>query len=147
VTSQTPARRVADALLATHIRYQGFQGNIRATTAPVSLDPQALNSLMALPGSPRGGEGSGVIVSDRRGRAVCNASTTTPSASSPTARWQERPAGGNDLLFVAVRSRQGATRPSNWPTSRTRSPGSATATRPIQPSASASTTLCGAFYN
>ena len=39
----------ADALVATHIRYQGLQGNIRATTAPVSLDPQALNSLMALP--------------------------------------------------------------------------------------------------
>ena len=37
VTRQTPgAPDVVDALLATHIRYQGFQGNIRATTAPVS---------------------------------------------------------------------------------------------------------------
>ena len=38
----------ADAFIATHIRYQGLQGNIRATTAPISLDPQALNSLLAL---------------------------------------------------------------------------------------------------
>ena len=38
-----------DGLLASHIRYQGFQGNIRATTAPVSFDPQALTALMQLP--------------------------------------------------------------------------------------------------
>ena len=38
-----------DALLTSHIRYQGLQGNIRATTRPVSLDPQALNLLLELP--------------------------------------------------------------------------------------------------
>ena len=63
VTRQTPgAAETSDALLATHIRYQGFQGNIRATTAPVSLDPQALNSLMALPEFAPWRQGGGVIV-------------------------------------------------------------------------------------
>jgi beta-N-acetylhexosaminidase len=40
------ASETADGLLSTHIRYQGFQGNIRATTNPVSLDAQALATLM-----------------------------------------------------------------------------------------------------
>ena len=41
---------IADGFLVSHIRYQGLQGNIRASTKPVSLDPQALSQqLMALP--------------------------------------------------------------------------------------------------
>ena len=39
----------ADGLLVSHIRYQGFQGNIRATTKPVSFDQQALTQILALP--------------------------------------------------------------------------------------------------
>ena len=38
-----------DGLLVSHIRYQGFQGNIRATTRPISFDPQALSQILALP--------------------------------------------------------------------------------------------------
>ncbi len=37
-----------DGLLAAHIRYQGFQENIRATTRPISLDPEAFKLLMNL---------------------------------------------------------------------------------------------------
>ena len=53
----------ADAFIATHIRYQGLQGNIRATTAPISLDPQALNSLLALPELAPWRQEGGVVVS------------------------------------------------------------------------------------
>ena len=61
----------ADGLLTAHIRYQGFQGNIRATTAPVSFDPQALTSLMSLPEFQIWRQQGGVIVSDKLGvRAV-----------------------------------------------------------------------------
>lgn len=38
----------ADGLLAAHIRYQGFQENIRTTTRPISLDPEAFKLLMNL---------------------------------------------------------------------------------------------------
>ncbi|HNN12508.1 MAG TPA: glycoside hydrolase family 3 N-terminal domain-containing protein [Anaerolineales bacterium] len=38
----TPEAAV-DGLLVSHIRYQGFQGNIRAATRPISFDPQALS--------------------------------------------------------------------------------------------------------
>ncbi len=47
-----PAARswaITDGLLVSHIRYQGFQGNIRATTRPVSFDAQALSSILSLP--------------------------------------------------------------------------------------------------
>lgn len=40
VTGQAPGQpTVVDGLMSAHVRYQGFQGNIRATTAPVSFDP------------------------------------------------------------------------------------------------------------
>ena len=38
----TSPESTTDGLLLSHIRYQGFQGNIRATTKPVSFDAQAL---------------------------------------------------------------------------------------------------------
>ncbi|MCX8061242.1 MAG: hypothetical protein N3D16_01540 [Anaerolineales bacterium] len=38
----------ADGLLAAHIRYQGFQENIRTATRPISLDPEAFKTLMNL---------------------------------------------------------------------------------------------------
>ncbi len=43
------AESTADGLLVSHIRYQGFQGNIRSTTRPVSFDPQALSQILSLP--------------------------------------------------------------------------------------------------
>ncbi|MAT96508.1 MAG: hypothetical protein CL608_05140 [Anaerolineaceae bacterium] len=62
---------VADGLLTTHIRYQGFQGNIRATTNPVSLDPLALSALMAQEELGSWRNEGGLIVSDALGvRAV-----------------------------------------------------------------------------
>jgi beta-N-acetylhexosaminidase len=72
VTGQAEAAdEVVDGLLSTHIRYQGFQGNIRATTAPVSFDPQALNSLMQLAEFSQWRQDGGLLVSDSLGaRAV-----------------------------------------------------------------------------
>ncbi len=50
VTSTQPGENpaTADGLLVGHIRYQGFHGNIRATTRPISLDSQAFTALMEL---------------------------------------------------------------------------------------------------
>ncbi|MFP3854326.1 MAG: glycoside hydrolase family 3 N-terminal domain-containing protein, partial [Anaerolineales bacterium] len=50
VTSEAPgaSSEVTDGLLISHIRYQGFQGNIRETTRPISLDPDAYSQLMEL---------------------------------------------------------------------------------------------------
>jgi beta-N-acetylhexosaminidase len=62
---------VTDALLRAHIRYQGFQDNIRATTRPVSLDPQAFEEIMGLEPLAAWRAGGGVTISDSLGsRAI-----------------------------------------------------------------------------
>ena len=66
-----PSDGVADGLLAAHIRFQGFQGQIRQVTPPVSFDAQAFGQLLALPELAAWRAGGGVTVSDSLGaRAV-----------------------------------------------------------------------------
>lgn len=57
----------ADALLNSHIRYQGLQGNIRSTTRPISLDPQAFELLMGLESLGTWRDEGGLIISDNLG--------------------------------------------------------------------------------
>ncbi len=96
------APATAEALLTTHIRYQGFQGNIRATTAPISLDPQALNSLMALPEFATWRQSGGVVVSDALGtRSVQRFYDDTESDFPHRQVAKDALLAGNDLLYVA----------------------------------------------
>lgn len=94
--------QVMDALLATHIRYQGFQGNIRATTAPVSLDPQALNTLMALPEFAPWRAAGGLVVSDALGvRSIERLYDDTETEFPHRQVAKDALLAGNDLLYVA----------------------------------------------
>ncbi|NTU55158.1 MAG: hypothetical protein HGA79_02800, partial [Anaerolineales bacterium] len=70
VTNSTDAGAVADGLLVSHIRYQGFQGNIRATTRPVSFDASALSTILTLPQFSTWRGNGGLIVSDDLGSAA-----------------------------------------------------------------------------
>jgi beta-N-acetylhexosaminidase len=73
VTETAPGAHpsTADGLLVSHIRFQGFQGNIRATTRPVSLDPQAFAQLMNVEPLDNWRSEGGVTVSDSLGsRAI-----------------------------------------------------------------------------
>lgn len=54
------------ALMTSHIRYRGFQGNIRQLTPPISLAPQ-LQDLMALPEFQNWRAAGGVLMSDALG--------------------------------------------------------------------------------
>jgi beta-N-acetylhexosaminidase len=66
----TPAS-TTDGLLLSHIRYQGFQGSIRATTKPVSFDAQALASILSLKEFDSWRQNGGIVISDNLGtRAV-----------------------------------------------------------------------------
>ncbi len=90
-----------DALLVSHIRYQGFQGNIRATTRPVSFDPQAFSQLMALPAFDSWRQAGGVMISDNLGsRAVRR--FYDPSGQTFNGPLVARDAflAGNDLLYL-----------------------------------------------
>ena len=91
----------ADGLLVSHIRYQGFQGNIRSTTRPVSFDPQALSQILSLPAFATWRAAGGLMVSDDLGSQTVRSFYDT-SGQSFIARLVARDAflAGNDLLFM-----------------------------------------------
>jgi beta-N-acetylhexosaminidase len=91
----------ADGLLVSHIRYQGFQGNIRATTRPISFDQQALGQIMALPDLAGWRQSGGLIVSDNLGTQAVRR-FYDPDYKNFSARLVARDAflAGNDLLYM-----------------------------------------------
>ncbi|MCA9973170.1 MAG: hypothetical protein KC425_23285 [Anaerolineales bacterium] len=96
-----PAEQV-DGLLTTHIRYQGFQGNIRATTVPVSFDPQALTTLMELNQFAGWRQAGGVIVSDALGvRSVEQFYDDTGQEFPHRRVAKDAFLAGNDILYLA----------------------------------------------
>jgi len=92
---------VSDGLLVSHIRYQGFQGNIRATTKPVSLDPAALNQLLALEELGVWRENGGLMVADNLGSTAMRKFYDPTETSFES--WQVARSAflaGNDLLIL-----------------------------------------------
>ena len=102
VTGNAPdASMAAEGLLVSHIRYQGFQGNIRATTRPISFDQQALSQVLALPALAGWRQSGGLVVSDNLGTQAVR-HFYDPDLKSFQARLVARDAflAGNDLLYM-----------------------------------------------
>jgi beta-N-acetylhexosaminidase len=102
VSGEAPsAAETADGMLAAHIRFLGFQGQIRENTAPVSLDPQALGQLLALPTIAAWRANGGVTVSDSLGARAIKA-FYDPNLTQFNNRLVARTAlmAGNDLLLL-----------------------------------------------
>jgi beta-N-acetylhexosaminidase len=90
-----------DGLLVSHIRYQGFQGNIRATTRPISFDPQALSQILALPQFSTWQSAGGLIVSEDLGtRAVSEFYATGGGQFSARIAARDAFLAGNDMLYL-----------------------------------------------
>lgn len=91
----------ADALMVSHIRYQGFQGNIRATTKPISFDSSALQQIMSLSQFAAWRENGGVIISDNLGSGAVRR-FFDPNNEKFDATQIARNAflAGNDMLYV-----------------------------------------------
>jgi len=85
-----------DGLLTSHIRYQGFQGNIRETTRPVSLDPNAVEELMRLPALANWKQNGGIMVSANLGSRALRRDQIEPSRHVARDAFQ----AGNDLLYL-----------------------------------------------
>jgi beta-N-acetylhexosaminidase len=101
VQSDPGSSEVADGLLAAHIRYQGFQGNIRATTRPVSLDQQAFSQLMSLEPLATWRRDGGVVMSDSLGsRAIRRFKDPTEQSFQAHLVARDAFLAGNDLLFL-----------------------------------------------
>jgi beta-N-acetylhexosaminidase len=90
-----------DGLLVSHIRYQGFQGNIRAATRPVSFDQAALDQIMGLEPLAQWRSSGGVIVSDNLGsQAVRRFYSLSDQAFDARLVARNAFVAGNDLLYV-----------------------------------------------
>lgn len=102
VTGNSPdPASTTDGLLMSHIRYQGFQGNIRATTRPVSFDQSAQEQLMSLPPFASWRDEGGIIVSDNLGsNAVRRFFNPTGEGFDPRQISRNAFISGNDLLLL-----------------------------------------------
>lgn len=102
VTNSSDLASIVDGLLVSHIRYQGFQGNIRATTRPVSFDASALPAILALPEFTNWRTNGGLIVSDSLGSNAVRGFYSQQSTGSFSPRLVARDAfnAGNDLLYL-----------------------------------------------
>ncbi len=90
-----------DGLLVSHIRYQGFQGNIRATTRPISFDQTALDQILSLPSLASWRQGGGILISDNLGSPGIR-KFFDPTGTGFDARQIARHAflAGNDQLYL-----------------------------------------------
>lgn len=97
----TSGSSIADGLLISHIRYQGFQGNIRATTKPVSFDQTAIELLMSINPFTSWRQNGGILVSDDLGSPAVR-KFFNPAGQAFDARQIARNAflAGNDLLYM-----------------------------------------------
>ncbi len=103
VTGNAPSPdTTADGLLVSHIRYQGFQGNIRATTRPISFDSQALSLILGLPQFTSWRASGGLMVSDDLGTKAVKDFYSAGGQQPFFARVVARDAflAGNDLLYM-----------------------------------------------
>lgn len=90
-----------DAVMVSHIRYQGFQGNIRATTKPISFDSSALQAIMALETIETWRIDGGLVISDNLGSGAVRRFFDPNNENFEG--WQvARNAflAGNDMLYV-----------------------------------------------
>jgi len=100
VTSPTETNEITDGLLVSHICYQ-IQGNIRATTRPVSLDEPALSAVISLPEFETWRGNGGLIVSDALGsQAVRNFYSQSGENFLPRTVARDAFLAGNDLLYL-----------------------------------------------
>ncbi len=103
VTGQAASpEETTDGLLLSHIRYQGFQGNIRdITTRPISFDQAALADILKLDPFVPWRENGGMLVSDDLGSPVLR-KFFDPTGSNFDARQVARNSllAGNDLLYA-----------------------------------------------
>ncbi|MCS7283411.1 MAG: glycoside hydrolase family 3 N-terminal domain-containing protein [Anaerolineae bacterium] len=91
-----------DGLLVVPIRYRGFQGNIYASTKPITFDPQALQQLLALPEVAPWRESGGLMVADELGVRAIRRFYDPSEQKFPHLRVAlEAFLAGNDLLILS----------------------------------------------
>ena len=92
---------MADALMSSHIRYRGFQGDIRQFTVPISFDAEGMRTLMSLPEIAPWREQGGLIISDALGVPAVRKHYDPSLEQFPHRRIaKEAFLAGNDVLIL-----------------------------------------------
>ena len=92
---------VTDALMTSHIRYRGVQGDVRQFTAPLSLDAEGMEAILALDGL-RDWRETGLMVSDSLGVPAVRRYFDPTLSTFPHRRIaREALLAGNDVLLLA----------------------------------------------
>lgn len=95
----TNSQSTLDALLLANAKYEGFQGDIRPLTSPISLDAQAFTQLVELPQIIDWREEGGLIISDELGsRAIRRFEDSTEQVFNYRLVAMTAFLAGNDLL-------------------------------------------------
>ncbi len=95
------AEAVTDALMSSHIRYRGFQGNIRQFTAPISFDAKGMSAILDLE-EFADWRVHGLMVSDSLGVPAVRKYFDPTLTSFPHRRIaKEALLAGNDLLLLS----------------------------------------------
>jgi len=91
-----------DALMVSHVRYRGFQGNIRQLSRPLSLDAQNLPAILDLPELAAWRAAGGLLLSQELGVPSIRKFYDPNLETFPAKRIaQEAFLAGNDLLYLA----------------------------------------------
>jgi beta-N-acetylhexosaminidase len=95
------AEAVTDALMSSHIRYRGLQGDVRQFTAPISLDAEGMGAILELE-ELAGWRQSGLMVSDSLGVPAVRKYFDPSLTTFPHRRIaKEAFLAGNDLLLLS----------------------------------------------
>jgi beta-N-acetylhexosaminidase len=102
VTEAGSITETTDALMTAHIRYRGFQGNIRYVTPPISLHAQGMEQILGLNELATWRENGGVLVSDSLGVPAVRRYYSPELASFPHRQIAlDAFQAGNDLLMLS----------------------------------------------
>lgn len=104
VTQAATDGGMTDALMPSHIRYRGFQGDVSQLTKPISLDPEGMKAFMSLP-ALAAWRREGLVVADALGVRALQTYYDPTLATFP-ARQIAKDAllAGNDLLPIVLYS-------------------------------------------
>ncbi len=109
VTTLGPSQAltITDGLLSSHIRYEGFQGNIRERTPPISLAPE-LQDILSLPEFQRWHEEGGIMLTDALGALAVRRYKDPTLQTFPYKQVAlEALLAGNDVLLLSQFSATG----------------------------------------
>lgn len=100
VNGEKPEQKV-DGLMISAIRFQGLQGNIRATTMPVNFDQNALDQLLSPEPLTEWRDNGGLIISDSLGSpAVQSVFNSGEDEYDPLTVARTAFLAGNNLLYL-----------------------------------------------